>query len=447
MHSKPIDADDADAEIRQNRSSVQAPLTQQSIRALASGGIGNILEWYDFTVYAYLAAILAAKFFATGDPATALLSTFALFGVGFVARPFGGILIALFGDKFGRKPALMLTFGMIAGSTTLIGLLPTYPTIGVAAPLLLLLARLLQGASAGGEWGGAASFLVEWAPRHRRGLFGSLHPCAVCIGLLLGSGVTGLLTMTLGQETMQDWGWRIPFLLGAVVGPLGLYVRRNVHETPAFVKSKMQREHQTLPPRASASEIARELITAFAFPTVQSVIVYLILGYFPTFAQKYVGLTASQSLWSTALATVMMGGFCVLSGWASDKIGRKPSLYGASLLFALLSYPAIALLVTHPGLVIVVIIQSAMAGLCGIFLGGMSAALVEHFPTSRRLTGMTIAYNLQSVIFGGFAPFIASWLIVKTGAPVSIAYFIIFAAVVSLFGVSRMRETARQALR
>jgi MHS family proline/betaine transporter-like MFS transporter len=193
--------------------------------------------------------------------------------------------------------------------------------------------------------------------------------------------------------------------------------------------------------------MAGELVTAFAFPTVQSVIVYLILGYFPTFAQKYVGLSASQSLWSTALATVMMGCFCVLSGWCSDKIGRKPSLYAASILFALVSYPAISLLVNHPGLTTALMIQSAMAALCGVFLGSMSAALVEHFPTSRRLTGMTIAYNLQSVIFGGFAPFIASWLIVKTGAPVSIAYFIIFAAVVSLFGVSRMQETARQELR
>src|SRR6201986_2732445 len=216
------------------------------VKAVAGAGIGNVLEWYDFTVYAYLAGILGAKFFVSTDENSALLATFAVFGVGFVARPLGGLLIGLFGDKFGRKPALLLTFLIIAGSTGLIGILPTYASIGVAAPVLLVLARLLQGISAGGEWGGAASFLVEWAPAHRRGLYGSLHPCAITLGMLLGSGVTGALTTALGSATMADWGWRLPFLLGTLLGPVGLYVRSKVDETPVFERAKRAPE-TTLP--------------------------------------------------------------------------------------------------------------------------------------------------------------------------------------------------------
>jgi MHS family proline/betaine transporter-like MFS transporter len=417
---------------------------RDTAKAVISGAIGNILEWYDFTVYAYLAAILGSKFFHTGDETTALLSTFAVFGVGFFARPFGGILIGMFGDRYGRKPALMLTFGMIAGSTGLIGVLPTYETIGLAAPVLLVLARLLQGISAGGEWGGAASFLVEWAPSRRRGLYGSLHPCAVCVGLLLGSGVTGGLTTVLGQDVMVDWGWRIPFLLGAVVGPIGWYVRRQVHETPVFTKAKEQARAGVV--RAPAEPMSRTIVTAFAFPAVQSVIVYLILGYFPTFSQKYLGVASSTSLWSTAFATVMMGVFCVFAGWLSDKVGRKRCMMATSVLFILLSYPAIHILLSKPPLGVIVAVQAVLAALCGVFLGGMAAALVEMFPTARRLTGLTIAYNLQSVLFGGFAPFIASWLIASTGQPVSISYFMILSAVISVIGVSRLRETAFQEL-
>jgi MHS family proline/betaine transporter-like MFS transporter len=413
-------------------------------KAVASGAIGNILEWYDFTVYAYLASILGAKFFSAGDDTTRLLSTFAVFGVGFFARPFGGILIGLFGDRFGRKPALMLTFSMIAGSTGLIGVLPTYATIGVVAPVLLVIARLMQGISAGGEWGGAASFLVEWAPSNRRGLYGSLHPCAVCAGLLLGSGVTGGLTTVLGQGVMADWGWRIPFLLGAVVGPLGWYVRRQVDETPVFTKAKAS----AVPPQAwNSPAFLRTVVTAFAFPSIQSVVVYLILGYFPTFAQKQIGMASGPALWSTALATVMMGVFCVLAGRISDSVGRKPCMLAASVFFLVLSYPAIHGLLARPPIIEVVAIQAVLAAACGVFLGSMPAALVEMFPTARRLTGLTVAYNLQSVIFGGFAPFIASWLIAATGNPASIAYFMMFAAAVSLAGVWRLRETVGEELR
>jgi MHS family proline/betaine transporter-like MFS transporter len=412
------------------------------VKAVAGAGIGNVLEWYDFTVYAYLAGILGAKFFVSNDESTALLATFAVFGVGFVARPVGGLVIGMFGDKFGRKPALLLTFLMIAGSTGLIGILPTYASIGVAAPILLVVARLCQGLSAGGEWGGAASFLVEWAPSHRRGLYGSLHPCAICLGLLLGSGVTAALTSSLGSAVMADWGWRIPFLLGALIGPLGFFVRRKVDETPIFQRARKN-------PQSSVMEnfsMSRTMLLAFAFPAVQSVVTYVFLSYFPTFSQRYAGLDSSAALWSTSLATLVMGLSCFASGWLSDKVGRKACMLAASILLVALSYPLLSAAVNGASPWTVVLIQSLFTAMCGLFLGGMPAALVEIFPTTRRLTGLTTAYNLQSMVFGGFAPFIASWLIAKTGAPVSISYFIIVSAAISTVAVSMLRETSRQRL-
>ena len=412
------------------------------VKAVAGAGIGNVLEWYDFTVYAYLAGILGTKFFVAGDENTALLATFAVFGVGFVARPLGGLLIGLFGDKYGRKPALLLTFLMIACSTGLIGILPTYASIGIAAPILLVLARLMQGISAGGEWGGAASFLVEWAPPHRRGLYGSLHPCAITLGLLLGSGVTGLLTTTLGSATMADWGWRIPFLIGAMIGPLGFYVRRKVDETPVFQRAKRAPESAAM----ADFSMARAMLLAFAFPAVQSVVTYVFISYFPTFTQKYAGLTPSAALWSSALATLVMGSSCVASGWLSDKTGRKSNMLVACVLLILLAYPLLSFALGGGSMWVVILIQSVFTSFCGLFLGAMPAALVEMFPTSRRLTGLTTAYNLQSMVFGGFAPFIASWLITQTGASISLSYFVIFSAIVSGIALLLMAETSKKEL-
>jgi MHS family proline/betaine transporter-like MFS transporter len=413
-------------------------------KAIMAAGVGNALEWYDFTVYAYLAVILAKHFFTSSNETVALLATFAVFGVGFVARPFGGILIGLFGDRYGRKPALLLTFGLMIVSTGMIGVLPTYERIGIAAPVLLVLARLMQGVSAGGEWGGAASFLVEWAPPKRRGLFGSFHPFAICVGQLVGAGVAAGLTSALGTAAMEEWGWRVPFLLGALIAPVGIYIRRNVDETPAY--QRLQTTESIAKPAAAADfSMAKAMMLAFAFPILQSVLTYLFLSYFPTFGQRYVGLTASSALWSTVLATAVMAATCVISGALSDVVGRRTCLLAASALSLLLAYPMISLMIGAPTGT-VVLLHMGFAAINGIFLGALASTLVEMFPTARRMTGLTTAYNLQSMLFGGFAPFIASWLIATTGKPISIAFLIMFGAALSGVAVLAMRETAHSNL-
>lgn len=413
-------------------------------RAIAIGGagVGNVLEWYDFTVYAYLAAILGRKFFDSNNETIALLATFAVFGVGFVARPLGGLLIGLMGDRYGRKPTLLLTFALIAVSTGLIGVLPTYATIGVAAPILLVTARLLQGISAGGEWGSAASFLVEWAPPGRRGFFGSMHPCTITMGQLLGAAVTGALATGLGPQAMSDWGWRVPFLLGALAGPFGLLLRQRVTETPAFRRAKQSGQAEPAMPFSMASAMG----LAFAFPVLQSVLTYLFLSYFPSFSQRYAGLSASGSLWSTALATIVMGTTSLASGYVSDRVGRRACLLASCALCLAAAYPLLRLMLDGASPGTVVLIQCVFAAMCGLFLGPMPAALVEMFQTSRRMTGLTTAYNLQSMLFGGFAPFIAAWLIAETGRPISIAFFIMLAAAVSGAAILALRETAHEPL-
>jgi len=407
-------------------------------RLIFASVIGNALEWYDFTVYAFLATIISKHFFPSSTPTVALLSTFAVFGVGFIARPVGGLLIGIYGDAKGRKPALLLTIGLMATGTCLIGLLPTYATIGIWAPILLVVARIFQGFSAGGEWGGSASFLVEWAPSNRRGLYGSFHPGSIFLGQVTGTAVTALLTTSLGSDTMLGWGWRVPFLLGALIGPLGILARNKIGETPVFERANDPRAPVVEPTRLPLKTMA----FAFCFVAVQSVAIYMYLSFFPTFLQRYVGWSASSALWSTALATICTGLAVVSSGALSDRIGRKPLMITSCLIFLFLSYPLVWLILNGGNTALSVAVQAFLSANCGLFIGSMAAALVEMFPTRRRLTGLSTSYNLASMVFGGFAPFVATWLISRTDAPISVTYYVIFGAVVSLPAVLAFRETA-----
>lgn len=410
-------------------------------RVIAAAVFGNALERYDFTVYAFLAPIIGRQFFPRSTSTVALLATFAVFGIGFVARPLGGLLIGFVGDRAGRKPALLLTIMLMAVGTVAIGLLPSYASIGIAAPVLLVLARAFQGFSAGGEWGSSASFLVEWAPTAKRGVIGSCHTGSIFIGQLVGTGVAALLTTLLGSASMESWGWRIPFLMGALIGPLGLLARRRIDETPVF-----RHAAQARPPVASgpvARMPVRTMMFAFCFVAVQSVAIYVFLSYFPTFLQRNLGWTASLSLWSTALAT---GASVVGSGFISDRIGRKPPLLFSCIIFLLLSYPLVWLMLHMHSVPLAIMVQVVLSANCGLFIGSMTTALVEMFPTRRRLTGLNTAYNLASMVFGGFAPFIATALISLTGQAIAVTYYVILGALVSLPAVLMFRETAGQPL-
>lgn len=420
------------------------PERREIRRAVTAAVVGNVLEWYDFAIYAYMATVIARKFFPSGNEVTALLSTFAAFGVGFVVRPLGGILIGRLGDLKGRKTALLLSIALMAAGTVLIGLIPSYETIGPAAPTLIVVARMLQGFSAGGEWGGSTAFIVEWAPENQRGFYGSLQQCSVAGGLLLGSAVAALVSTVLPAQTVDDWAWRIPFLLGGLLGPVGLYMRRNIGETPAFA-----RVAQETTPAATSDAPAPAWLAAraFGFTILWSVSYYIVLAYMPTFLQKHVMLGRSEALWATTAGLFALVTTIPLAGLLSDRFGRKPLLLAACVAFMVLPYPLFALMLFGASLGTIIAIQVALALGIALYSGPGPAAIAEIFPTKGRSTWMSTGYSLSVAIFGGFAPFVATWLIEETGSLLSPAYYVMAAAVASTVVVLRLEESADKPLR
>ena len=417
---------------------MSASASSQSRRAVSAAVIGNVLEWYDFGVYAFVAAIIARKFFPAQNEVAALLATFLTFGLGFVARPIGGIVIGRMGDARGRKAALLLTIFLMAVGTFLIGILPTFATIGYLAPLLLLLARLMQGFSAGGEWGGSTSFIVEWAPAGRRGLFGSFQQTSVVAGLLLGSGFAALMNTLLTAAQMEDWGWRVPFLVGGLLGPIGIYMRRTIEETPAYARAAKAVATPTSEPSGFALA-AR----AFGFTIVWTVCFYVLLSYMPTWTQKYMKLSAAEALWSNTIGLVVLMAAIPLMGRLSDRYGRKPLLIACCIAFIVVPYPLFAYLASGTASFgMLIAIQILFALLISMFSGAGPAAIAEIFPTRSRSTWMTSGYALAVAIFGGFAPYISVWLIDRFGSPTVHTYYLIIAAVISTAVIWRLKETA-----
>src|SRR5215468_9743767 len=313
-------------------------LAEKSHKALWAAAIGNLLEWYDFGVYAYLASLIAAKFFPSSDPTASLLASFAAFGVGFLARPLGGIVIGRLGDIKGRKTALVLTIFLMAFGTVGLGLLPTYQSIGVGAPILLVIMRLVQGLAAGGEWGTSTAFMVEWAPQGRRGLFGSFQQVSTAGGTLLGSGVAAIMTSSLSPDAMLDWGWRVPFLLGAVLLVVGAYMRRNVEETPSYQASREAVTSQ------SAADGFGFGVRAFGFTIFWTIAYYTLRRGMSSFTQKFGGLSPSQALWSNTIGLIAMVIAVPFWGALSDKVGRRPLLMASALSIGLLSFPLFSLM-------------------------------------------------------------------------------------------------------
>jgi len=405
-----------------------APRLWRSILAAAAG---NVLEWYDFTVYAYMAPYIALKFFPGDDPMTGLLAVFATFGLGFVVRPLGGILIGRLGDTKGRKAALLLTIVLMAVGTAGIGLVPGRDTVGAWAPWLLVLCRLIQGFSAGGEWGSSTAFIYEWAPRGRRAFFSSLQQSSVAGGMLLGSAIAAVLGTLLSKAQMSDFGWRLPFLLGALIIPVGWYLWRYVEETPVFAAGPTA-------PVTTGRGIA--LATqAGGIIVIWTVAYYAILTYMPVFTARYSKLGASAALWSNALSLLVLALTIPFFGVLADRVGRKPLLLAGAIGFALLSYPLFLVIVNSSAMLPVVLAQIGFALMTAIYSGGAPAAVTEIFPSASRLLWMSTGYSLTVAIFGGFGPYIAQWLVKNTGSPLSPVLYISGCALLSLAVIARIK--------
>jgi len=410
-------------------------------RAIVATSIGNMLEWYDFTVYALFAGYIAGNFFPGDDKNTRLLKTFLVFGLGFVVRPLGAVLIGNYGDRAGRKAALTLTILLMAAGTGIIALSPTYAAIGIGAPLLLLLGRVLQGFSAGGEIGGATAYLLESAEPAQRGRVASWLEASMGMANILGALAAFSVTAVLSTSEVQAWGWRIPFIFGLTIAPVGLYLRRSLDETDAFQAEERQRAHAAKP-KAPLLEIfrshGRSLFVGFCVAVLWAVAVYVLMIYLPTYVQRAdtFGFSAAQAFGASLIGNIPFVFGCVWFGSWSDRIGRRRSLALSAGLLFIAVLPLFLWLKADPTLPTLIIVQAIVCLLVASFVGVAPAALSEIFPTGVRSTGTSLVYNGAFTLFGGFAPMILTWLIQRSGGSIySPAWYVMLAAGVALIAI------------
>lgn len=418
-----------------------AGVESQRRKAVVAGVIGNVLEWYDFGVYGYFVSTISQLFFPSSDPLAGMLLTFAVFGVGFVMRPVGSIVFGIYGDKVGRRKALSAVIFLMGFSTLGLGLLPTYAQVGVLAPLLLVIIRLLQGLSAGGEWGGSTAYLVEFAPEGRRGFIGSWQQVSVGGGFLLGSLSAAVLTNALSHDDLVAWGWRVPFLLGIVVAALGAYLRWRLDDTPKFTEIEARGQVSTTPFIEAVTKYPRETLTVFGLTLHNTAAYYIPIVYMTSYIISVAKLPPSSALW---IGVTCLSVFVVLIpiwGALSDRIGRKPLLLLSSGGYIVLSYP-LFMMASSGSATLALIAQLTMILFLSFFSGPCPATYSEIFPTRVRYTALSIGYNIAVAIFGGFAPFIATWLIKVTGSNLSPAYYLIAAAAITFVVTLRIKETA-----
>ena len=420
--------------------------TPQYRRAITAGTIGNVLEWYDFGVYGYLVPTISQLFFPSGDPVVSLLQTFAVFGVGFVMRPVGSIVFGVYGDRHGRRKALSLVIFVMAIATFVMGLLPTYEQAGVLAPALLVVVRLFQGLSTGGEFGGSSAYIVEYAPQHRRGFFGSFQLVGVASGFLLGSVTAALLNSALSQADRLSWGWRLPFLFGIAVGLVGMYMRWRIDDTPKYSEIAETGAVSTAPLVDAIKNHPRETLLAFTSTLYNTVAYYIALIYMISYMTTVGKVPQSTVLWiSTGCLAAMI---VVLPFWGalSDRVGRRPLLIGACVAWTLLGYPFF-LMASSGNVGLAVLAQFSMVMLYAPYAATCASFLTEIIPTRVRYTAMSVGYNIAVAVFSGFAPFIATWLVRETGSVYAPALYVVAAAVVTGVVVLRTKETAFSPLR
>lgn len=403
-------------------------------RAVVATSIGNALEWFDLVVYGFFAVVIAKLFFPAGNDTVSLLLTLGTFGVSFFMRPLGAIVIGAYADRVGRKAALTLSISLMMIGTTIIVVLPTYETIGIAAPLILVLARLIQGFSAGGEFGSATAFLAEHVP-HRRGFFASWQVASQGLTTVLAALFGTVLTGSLTPDQLMAWGWRMPFAFGLLIGPIAYYIRSSVDETPEFLAA----ETTTSPLRDTFAGHKTRLLIAIGIVVLGTVATYLVL-FMPTYGVKQLGLPPSVAFSAVVLTgLIQMVGSPFVGHW-SDKVGRTGLMLASAVLMLVLIYPAFAWLVARPSAATLIAVQIAMGVVVTGYFAALPGLLSEIFPVATRTTGMSLAYNIAVTVFGGFGPFIIAWLIRATGEKVAPSFYLMFAALLSFIALISARK-------
>jgi MHS family proline/betaine transporter-like MFS transporter len=405
-------------------------------RLVVAVSIGNALEWYDISSYGYFAVYVSRAFFPNSDPAISLLLTFGTFGLAFLIRPVGGVVLGAYADRHGRKASLMISIVLMTIGTLLIAIMPTYETIGILAPIAVLFARLVQGFSAGGEFGSSTAFLVEHMP-HRRGFIASWQFASQGLGQVLSSAFGVGLTSWMTAADMNSWGWRIPFLFGILVGPAGIYIRNHL-------------EDATPPPAAKHESVVRKVfleqklrvVLAIGALAVSTAVNYLII-YMPTYVVKTLNLPPAVGYTATLAAAIAVTILTPIAGAVSDRIGRTTHMIAVGLLLLVSVFPAFLLLTRTPVPVVIVLAVVYLAALKAIYFGPLAALMSELFPPATRATGLGLSYNIGVTMFGGMGPAIMTWLggfaLIGDLAP---GYYLTVVCVLSLWALITIRTTS-----
>ncbi len=418
-------------------------------KVAASSFLGNFIEWFDYATYSYFAVVIANVFFPGDDPALALMQTFAVFALSFLLRPVGAIFRGSMGDKKGRKWALSTSIFLMAGATFCIGLLPGFSLIGIAAPALLLLLRMLQGFSASGEYAGAATFLAEYAPANKRGVYCSIVPASTATGLLVGSTFATIMYLLLPDSAVSEWGWRIPFLLAGPLGFIAHYIRARLEDSPTYrtmmAKVVDKSEDAPRPIRTLFRNHKKELVISFGAAMLNAVGFYTVLTYLPVYLESVVHMAPYESSLITTICLVTYVAFIFGSGHLSDRFGRKKMLIIACVSFIVFTVPAFVLLNTGD-FVAVLVVELVMCAALTVNDGTLSSYLAETFPTEVRYSGFALSFNLANALFGGSAPMVATALIALTGSNLAPAWYTVGVSCVALVAMVLSHEHAGKEL-
>ncbi len=401
-----------------------------SIKTIITVVIGNALEWYDFVVYSFLTVYLAKIFFPSVHEANSILAATATFGVAFCMRPLGGILFGIYADKYGRKSAITTIIALMTVAVFIIAVVPSYAQIGMAAPVLIVFARLLQGLSAGGEFGTSTAMLIELSPRGQRGYYGSWQMVGQSLAMLLGASIGMGLTYFLTTQQIESWGFRIPFIFGLIIAPVGIYIRRHLEETTIDESLIHPRKEVHFSQKIRAHR--RQLLIAMGLVVGGTVSTYTNLSYMPTYVVRYLHLSMADAFMALIIGVLLMIILMPLFGGLSDRIGRKPILVNAILIYFLSIYPLFLWLHHDPSIGKLIVAQLIFCLLLSAYFGVFAVILAELFPKEIRSTSLSISYNLAVMLFGGFAQFIVTWMIEVTATSLAITYYLMIAILISL---------------
>ncbi|QOZ85523.1 MULTISPECIES: MFS transporter [Chromobacterium] len=407
-------------------------------RTLIATCIGNGLEWFDITIYVFFASYIGHAFFPSEDVSNSLLITFASFGMSFMIRPLGAIVLGAYADRAGRKASLLVSISLMMLGSLMIAVMPGYAVIGMAAPVLIVLARLIQGFSAGGEFGSSTAFLVEHFPE-RKAFIASWQFATQGASTLLAAGFGMGLASALSEQDIQDWGWRIPFFFGLLIGPVGLYIRRHIDESPGF--------HQGLQDEQPLKNIFLRqktwFFTAIGLMMVSTAINYVI-SYIPTYATQTLKLPSLDAYTSTFVGGVILTVVTPLAGLWAEKIGRMTLMKWSVLLVVLTTYPGFYLLGQQLSQTSLIFLVMWLALLKALYFSVIPSVMADLFPPASRATGIALSYNIAVTLFGGFAPLICIWLIKSTGDDLAPAYYLVVLGIFSLAAVYQARRSIEQ---